>query len=325
MVTLPITMLTGFLGSGKTTILNKLLHQSSLSRTMVIVNEFGEISIDHDLIESGSEDFVVLQGGCVCCTVRSDLIDTLRSLFQKRIRGQIAEFDRVVIETTGLADPAPIINSLVTDPIAAARYRLDGVVTAVDAVNGWDTLDSAPEAVKQVALADRLVMTKTDLADPDTIARLTARLQSLNPTAPILSAMGGAATLFDIGLYNPRTKGLDARGWLDKEAFAYRHTHDLHDDSIRAFCIAHDTPISLAALDRWLAFLATVKGPDLLRVKGLVNIDGLPGPIVVHSVQHIIHPPIGLDAWPSAERGTRIVFIGRNGDVSKLSERLLLG
>jgi G3E family GTPase len=332
MSTLPITLLTGFLGSGKTTILNHLLRQPSLSRTVVIVNEFGEIGIDHDLVESGSENFVVLQGGCVCCTVRSDLIDTLRSLFQKRVRGQIAEFDRVVIETTGLADPAPIINSLITDPIAGARYRLDGVVTAVDAVNGWNTLERAPEAVKQAALADRLVLTKTDLADADSVARLTQRLHTLNPAAPVMMAVNGAidaAALFDIGLYKPRTKSLDAQGWLNEEAF---HSHDhaaaattdanRHDDHIRSFAFTIDSPISREALDRWLAALTGLKGLDLLRVKAIVNVEGLPGPMVLQAVQHIIHPPVALDSWPSADRRTRVVFITRDMDEQVLRDLL---
>jgi G3E family GTPase len=330
MSTIPITLLTGFLGSGKTTILNHLLRQPSLSRTVVIVNEFGEIGIDHDLIESGSEDFVVLQGGCVCCTVRSDLIDTLRGLFQRRVRGQIAEFDRVVIETTGLADPVPIINSLVTDPIANARYRLDGVVTVVDAVNGWDTLNRAPEAVKQAALADRLVLTKTDLVDEATIGQLIQRLHTLNPAAPTLTVTGGvidAAALFDIGLYNPRTKSLDAQGWLSEEAF-HRHEHDhavttdanRHDDHIGSFPFIIESPISREALDRWLAALTGLKGQGLLRVKGIVNIEGLVGPMVVHAVQHIIHPPVALDSWPSGDRRTRIVFITRDMDEAVLRE-----
>ncbi|MDB5396161.1 MAG: ATP-binding protein [Rhodospirillales bacterium] len=322
--TLPITLLTGFLGSGKTTILNHLLRQPAMSRTIVIVNEFGEISIDHDLVESASEDFVVLQGGCVCCTVRSDLIDTLRALFQKRVRGQIAEFDRVVIETTGLADPVPILNSLMSDPIASARYRLDGVITAVDAVNGWDTLDRAPEAVKQAALADRLVLTKTDLADAETIGRLAERLLTLNPATPLLMPVNGgvdAARLFDIGLYNPETKSLDAQGWLNDEAFdGHKHHHhghtniNRHDDHIRALCFTLDTPISPKTLDHWLDTLAALKGPDLLRVKGLLNIEGLSGPMVIQGVQHVIYPPIPLDAWPSGDRRTRIVFIARDMD-----------
>jgi G3E family GTPase len=330
MSTLPITLLTGYLGSGKTTILNHLLRQPALSRTLVIVNEFGEIGIDHDLIESGSEDFVVLQGGCVCCTVRSDLIDSLRSLFQRRVRGQIAEFDRVVIETTGLADPAPIINGLIADPFTQARYRLDGVIVVVDSQHGWDTLDRAPEALKQAALADRLLLTKTDLADSDTVERLTGRLRRLNPLASVLIAKKGvvdAEQLLDIGLYDPKTKSLDAQGWLDDMAFDdhAHHGHidvNRHDAHITSFGVVLDAPVSPEALSRWLDALSRVVGPKLLRVKGLVNIAGREAPTVIHAVQHRIHPLLPLTAWPSADRRTRIVFITRDMDEQVLRTML---
>ncbi len=319
--TLPVTLLTGFLGSGKTTVLNHLLRQPGLARTAVIVNELGEIGIDHDLVESATEDFVLLKSGCVCCSVRSDLIDTLRDLFLRRVRGQIAEFDRVVIETTGLADPAPVLHTLTGDPLVTARYRLDGVIATVDAVNGDDTLDRAFEAVKQAAIADRILLTKTDLAEAEAVRRLTARLRALNPAAPIIPVVNGAvdpAGLFDIGLYNPATKSLDVQRWLNEEALRiidHDHDHDdglsRHDDSIRSFVFTLDHPIAETALTRWLEMLVAFQGPDLLRVKGIVNVAGRPGPLVIQGVQHIFHPPIELPAWPSDDRRTRIVFITR--------------
>jgi G3E family GTPase len=315
---LPVTLLTGFLGSGKTTVLNHLLRQPGLARTAVIINELGEIGVDHDLVETATEDFVLLKSGCVCCSVRSDLIDTLRSLFLRRVRGQIADFDRVVIETTGLTDPGPVLHTLTGDPLVTARYRLDGVIVTVDAVNGRDTLGRAFEAVKQVAVADRILLTKTDLSDDAAVQRLTERLRALNPAAPIVPVINGAADpagLFDIGLYNPATKSLDVQRWLNTEAFEHRHDHgaDLsrHDDSIRSFVFTLDRPISSAALTRWLEMLGTFQGPDLLRVKGLVNVAGRTGPLVIQGVQHIFHPPIELDAWPSHDWRTRIVFITR--------------
>src|SRR3984885_891863 len=189
--TLPVTLLTGFVGSGKTTVLNHLLRQPGLARTAVIVNELGEIGIDHDLVETATEDFVLLKSGCVCCSVRSDLIDTLRSLFLRRVRGQAAEFDRVVVETTGLADPAPVLHTLTGDPLVTARYRLDGIVATVDAANGRDTLDRAFEAVKQAAVADRILLTKTDLVEAETVSRLMERLRALNPAAPIIQVVNG--------------------------------------------------------------------------------------------------------------------------------------
>ncbi len=320
---LPVTLLTGFLGSGKTTVLNHLLRQPGLARTAVIINELGEIGIDHDLVETATEDFVLLKSGCVCCSVRSDLIDTLRSLFLKRVRGQIAEFDRVVIETTGLADPAPVLHTLTGDPLVTARYRLDGVIATVDAVNGDETLDRAFEAVKQAAVADRILLTKTDLARAEAAGRLTGRLRALNPAAPIIPVVNGAADpadLFGIGLYNPATKSLDVRRWLNEEAFAHRHDHhhgdDLshHDDSIRSFVFTLDRPIAEAVLARWLELLAAFQGPDLLRVKGIVSIADRPGPLVIQGVQHVFHLPIELEAWPSEDRRTRIVFIARGLD-----------
>jgi len=319
---LPVTLLTGFLGSGKTTVLNHLLRQPGLARTAVIINELGEIGIDHDLVETATEDFVLLKSGCVCCSVRSDLIDTLRDLFLKRVRGQIAEFDRVVIETTGLADPAPVLHTLTGDPLVTARYRLDGVIATVDAVNGDDTLNRAFEAVKQAAIADRILLTKTDLAEAGAVGRLTARLRALNPGAPIISVVNGAADpagLFDIGLYNPATKILDVQRWLNEEAFASHHDHhhddglSRHDDHIRSFVFTLDHPIASATLTRWLDMLVAFQGPDLLRVKGLVNVADRAGPLVIQGVQHIFHPPIELPAWPSDDRRTRIVFITQGG------------
>lgn len=310
---LPVTLLTGFLGSGKTTVLNHLLRQPGLARTAVIINELGEIGIDHDLVETATEDFVLLKSGCVCCSVRSDLIDTLRDLFLKRVRGQIAEFDRVVIETTGLADPAPVLHTLTGDPLVTARYRLDGVIATVDAVNGDDTLNRAFEAVKQAAIADRILLTKADLAEAGAARRLADRLRALNPAAPILTVVNGAADpayLFDIGLYNPGTKSLDVQRWLNAEAIGHHHRAlSRHDDSISSFVFTLDHPIAEAALSRWLEMLVAFQGADLLRVKGIVNVAERAGPLVIQGVQHIFHPPIELPTWPGDDRRSRVVFI----------------
>ena len=231
---IPVTLLTGFLGSGKTTVLNHVLKQPEMAATAVIVNEFGEIGIDHLLVEKASDDVVLLNSGCLCCTVRGDIVDTLLNLFVGRAGGKIPHFTRVVIETTGLADPAPILHTLISDPLVAARYTLDGVVTTVDAVNGAGTLDRQPEAVKQAAVADRLLLTKTDLADPGAAAALKARLAALNPTAPLLSPAQGAvdpALLFNLGFYDPQSKSVDVQRWLRDEAFDAGHagTDDEHD------------------------------------------------------------------------------------------------
>ena len=327
---IPVTLLTGFLGSGKTTVLNHVLKQPEMAATAVIVNEFGEIGIDHLLVESATDDVVLLNSGCLCCTVRGDIVDTLLNLFVGRAGGKIPHFTRVVIETTGLADPAPILHTLISDPLIAARYTLDGVVTTVDAVNGAGTLDRQPEAVKQAAVADRLLLTKTDLADPAATAALKARLAALNPTAPLFSPAQGAvdpALLFNLGFYDPQTKSVDVQRWLRDEAFEAGHQHhdgqhhdehdrpdvNRHDDHIRAFCITRERPISWAALSTWLDALATMRGDDLLRLKAIVALSDRPGePVVVHGVQHLFHPPVLLPQWPSDDHRTRMVFITRD-------------
>ena len=326
---IPVTLLTGFLGSGKTTVLNHVLKQPGMAATALVVNEFGEIGLDHLLVERSSEDVVLLNSGCLCCTVRGDIVDTLTSLFVDRVKGKVPFFTRVAIETTGLADPAPILHTLMTDPIVAARYMLDGVVTTVDAVNGAGTLDRQPEAVKQAAVADRLLLTKTDLAEPAARRGIEGRLKTLNPSAAILPVAQGAvdpAVLFNIGFYDPATKSVDVRRWLRDEAFesgndhdhdaAHSHEHpdvNRHDDRIRAFCITRERPISWAALSAWLDGLATMRGDDLLRLKAIVALSDRPDqPVVLHGVQHLFHPPVLLPEWPSEDRRTRMVFITRD-------------
>jgi G3E family GTPase len=321
---IPVTLLTGFLGSGKTTVLNHVLKEPAMAGTAVIVNEFGEIGLDHLLVESATDDVVLMASGCLCCTVRSDIVDTLLDLFTRRASGKIPDFSRVVIETTGLADPAPILHTLISDPLVAARYMLDGVVATVDAVNGGGTLDRQPEAVKQAAVADRLLLTKTDLAEREQAAALTARLTALNPSAPVLPVAGGAvdpARLFNLGFWDPATKSVDVQRWLRDEAFeaghAHEHGHELdpnrHDDRIRAFSIVRDKPISWSALATWLDALATMRGDDLLRMKAIVALSDRPDqPVVIHGVQHLFHPPVLLPQWPDEDRRTRMVFITRD-------------
>src|SRR5579875_216366 len=300
---IPVTVLTGFLGSGKTSVLNHVLKRPGMAATAVIINEFGEIGLDHLLVE---------------------IAETLLDLFGKRRRGEIPQFRRAVIETTGLADPAPILHTLMTDPLVAARYVLDGVVTTIDAANGERTLECQPEAVKQAAVAGRLLLTKTDLATATAIARLRARLAALNPAAPILPVAHGAVApegLFGLGLYDPQTKSLEVRRWLREEAFAaadeaaHGHHHDAerHDARIHAFCITRERPISWAVLSSWLDALAEMRGDDLLRLKAIVALRERPDePVVLHGVQHVFHPPVLLREWPDADRRTRMVFITRD-------------
>ena len=318
----PLTVFTGFLGAGKTTLLNRLLRAPELADCLVLINEFGEIGLDHLLVESVAGEMVVMTSGCLCCTIRGDLIATLEDMLRRRDNGRMT-FNRVVIETTGLADPAPVLHTIMYHPYLILRFRLDGVVTLVDAVNGGATLDRHPEAVKQAAVADRLVITKTDLiADDSTLLALNERLSRLNPTALRLDAARGeavAAKLFDIGLYDPEKKAPEVRRWLNAEAAErhdehddHAHLHDVnrHDARIRAFALRHAEPLPPATVHMFLELLRNAHGAHLLRVKGIVALADDPArPLVVHGVQHVFHPPVRLETWPDEDHTTRIVFI----------------
>ncbi len=337
---LPVSVLTGFLGSGKTTVLRHLLSCPGMERTAVVINEFGEIGLDHQLLRKVDETTVLLQSGCLCCTVRDDLVTTLRELFFKRRAGDIPRFDRVVVETTGLADPAPVIHTLMRDPLLGMAYRLDGVIATVDAVNGAATLDAQMESVKQAAMADRILLTKSDLAPAEQTEALRARLRALNPAAPILPVRDGVVApdlLFNAGLYDPLSKTLEVRRWLKAEAYeapahhdhGHDHDHDhdhghdhdhaaldrnRHDARIRAFCITYDQPLDWDRFSDWVEMIILAHGQNILRLKGILNVTGEAAPVVVHGVQHLFHPPVLLEAWPDADRRTRLVFIVRDAE-----------
>ncbi len=333
---LPLTVLTGFLGAGKTSLLNRLIQDPALADTAVIINEFGEIGLDHLLVKSIDEGTVLLQSGCLCCTLRGDLVDALEQLLRDLDNGRVA-FRRMILETTGLADPAPVLQTIVGHPYLALRLRLDGVITVVDAVNGDATLDQHMESVKQVAVADRIVLTKTDLvsspAAQEGAARLRSRLHALNPAAPILNAAAEEATparLTACGLFDPDSKIPDVRRWLGEEAHAaahhdqghahghdhHQHAHDRnrHDDHIRAFTLSTDTPIPIASIEMFIDLLRSLHGPKLLRLKGIIRLAEEPDqPLVIHGVQHVMHPPARLERWPEGDdQRSRIVLITRD-------------
>ena len=322
--TTPVTVLTGFLGAGKTTLLNHLLPQPELARTAVLVNEFGEIGLDHLLVEKLDDSTVLLNAGCLCCTVRGDLARVLREMLPRARRDEIS---RIVIETTGLADPVPILATLMSDPVAASAYRLDGIVTVIDAVNGAAHLDTQEEAVRQVAVADRLIISKADLADT---AALRVRLAALNPGAPVAEAVGGVVDpgfVLGAGLFDPRSKIPDVAGWLNAAAFqAHEHHHhdpNRHDAAIRAFCVTLDQPLDWPAMAMWLEMLVASRGENLLRVKGILNLKGHDRPVAIHAVRHLMHPPAKLAAWPEGDpRTSRLVFITRDLPRSVIEEGL---
>ncbi|MDX3929787.1 MAG: GTP-binding protein [Shinella sp.] len=344
----PVSVLTGFLGAGKTTLLNRLLKDPSLTDTAVIINEFGEVGIDHLLVEQSSDGIIELSDGCLCCTIRGELVDTLADLMDRMQTGRIRPLKRIVIETTGLADPAPVLQAIMGNPVIAHSFRLDGVVTVVDAANGLSTLAHHPEAVKQAAVADRLVITKTTLAGADRTEALKRELVLLNPRTSIIEADDGqaaGASLLACGLYDPDTKIADVRRWLNEEKASghhhdhhhghdhgedrghharhdhghhspHQHSHDVtrHDATIRSFSIMHDRPIDPIALDMFIDLLRSAHGEKLLRIKAIVAVSNNPDrPVILHGVQSVFHPPERLAAWPDpADRRTRMVLITKD-------------
>ena len=321
---IPLTLLTGFLGAGKTTLLNGLLKHPDMAGTAVLINEFGEIGLDHLLVERLDGEAVLLSAGCLCCTVGGDLVRALDGLWNRVLAGQ--EVRRVVVETTGLADPAPILQTLMADPGLGRRFVLDGVVTMVDAVNGAATLDTQEEAVRQAAVADRLVLSKTDLAGTAAVAALTERLRALNPIAPILTTRDAVPdALLASGPYDPTVKAPDVARWIGAPHHHHAHRHDpnRHDARIRALCLEFDSPLPWDGLATWLEMLGMTRGASILRIKGVLDLAGQERPVAVHGVQGLFHPPVRLESWSAgAPRRSRLVLILRDLDPEAVGESL---
>lgn len=329
---IPVTLITGFLGAGKTTLIGRLLRHPAMDRVAVVINEIGEVGIDNDLVKMSTENVSLLANGCLCCSVRTDLQETLRELFGERRAGVIPDFDRVIIETTGLADPAPVIQTLATDTMVGAHYRLDGVVTLVDAVNAPTQLETAPEAERQIALADRIFVTKGDLVDATALEALHAAIRAINAQAEIRRCTMGELhprELIGIGLGSARA-GTDTLRFLGElkgaaddaatpsagERYLGARLPARHDPAVRTLALRFDEPFSWDAFSAAMEMVINLRGKDLLRVKGIVNVEGQP--VVVQGVGHVFHPPVTLDRWPSADHGSRIVFITRGIEAAAL-------
>lgn len=352
MKSIPVSIITGFLGAGKSTLLNRLLKDRQLSDCAVIINEFGDVGIDHMLVETSGDQMVELSDGCLCCTVRGELVDTLASFIDLMQTGQMKPISRVVIETTGLADPVPVLQSVIGNPVLAQNFHLDGVVTVIDALNGMRSLDNHEEARRQAAVADRLVISKTTMAEASDVNALAARLMSINPNARIVDADGeeaGKAALLQAGYFDVTAKSPDVALWLAQEDKAgehdhrhdhghhahhdhdhhdghghdhhdhHTHSHHSHDDvnrhdaSIRSFSIVHDQPIDRNAVAMFVDLLRSAHGEKLLRMKAIVMLSDDPSrPLILHAAQSTLHPPARLEAWPGEDRRTRLVLITKD-------------
>ncbi len=309
---IPLTLITGFLGSGKTTLLGALLRDPLLCDAVVLVNELGEVPLDHHLLRHVDEKTVVLDSGCICCTIRTDLVDELRDLQVRVHRGELPAFRRVIVETTGLADPVPVLATLLQDPLLAAHYMSDGVVTTVDAVNAELQARQQPEWTKQVVVADRIVLTKTDLSGVDE-AGVTALVRGLNPVAEVIVGIAGdvpAAALIGLGVLAEDRRAEQVQAWLEAVEADAHHGHD-HHSGVHAMALRFDESLDWTMFGLWLAMLLQSHGDHVLRVKGLLD-TGADGPLVLHGVQHVIHPPTHLASWPDDDHASRIVLIVRD-------------
>jgi G3E family GTPase len=318
---LPVSLITGFLGSGRTTLLNRLVQRPELADSAVIINEFGEIALDHLLVAPVEGETVVLASGCLCCAVRGDLQETLLRLLVQRDRGEVPAFQRVLIETSGIADPAPVAQLFLNTPLLSPYLRLDAILVTIDAVNGGGALDRHWEAQKQIVIADRLLITKTDIAPEDSADELTLLLRWLNPAAPIHCVVDGnidPALLFGVGPFDTTRRSPAVAEWLGEAAHSdadYGHRHE-----VQSLCLTAETPLDWTRFHDWLTQLRAAHGERLLRLKGVLNVAGEDGPLVIHGVQHVFHPPVALPRWPDQDRRSRLVLIARGLDAKSFRE-----
>ncbi|MEO8037733.1 MAG: GTP-binding protein [Betaproteobacteria bacterium] len=322
----PVNLLTGFLGSGKTTLLQRLLRAPQLGRTAVLINEFGEVGLDHLLVQRVDEAVVLLESGCICCTIRGDLNAALRGLLDRRDRGEIPAFDRVVIETTGLADPGPILYTLLNEPVLRHHFRLGNVITTVDAVNAELHLSRNPEGIKQVAAADQLLITKSDLAEAGQVAAVREVLAQVNPSACLTDVNAGALDIDGLLDLRPPQRGeaapharFVATEGASRETVLGLQRHSRH---VSSFSLVLDAPLDWTAFGVWLSLLLNRHGDDVLRVKGILQVQGSAAPVFINAVQHVVHPPLHLERWPTEDQRSRIVFITRGLDHALLRRSL---
>jgi G3E family GTPase len=320
----PVNVLTGFLGSGKTTLLQRLLRSPGMARTAVLINELGEIGLDHLLVQPMEEPVVLLESGCICCTIRGDLSDALRGLLSRRDRAQIPAFDRVVVETTGLADPGPILYTLLSEPVIQHHFALGNVITTVDALNAELHLESNPEGIKQVAAADRLLITKTDLAQAAQVAAVRDVLSRVNPSAEVWDALHEPLDVDRLLEMTPgaRERAFAPAGTQQSVSGSYPTGLRRHSEQISSFSLILDQPLDWTAFGIWLSMLLNRHGNDVLRVKGILQVQGSEAPVLVNAVQHIVHPPQHLERWPGADQRSRIVFITRGMDHARVRRSL---
>ena len=318
--TIPITVLTGFLGSGKTTLLSEFVRNENVNDIAFIINEFGEVGLDHNLIESSDETILELRNGCICCSIQEDLKSTLLSLLTKMEKGIIRKFNRVMIETTGLADPVPIIHTLMTPIDLVRAYIYEGVITVVDVVNGNQTFNNHLESVKQVAFANKVILSKVDIGNEKVIKKLISRINKINPKAPVIQSRKGQLPIkefYGLNDYQPNAESWDVIEWLnevkDKDEHSHKHAHhhdiNRHNDNIKSFSLVTNKPVSITSLNFFLELVSSQMGQNMLRIKGIINVEGEIRPAIIHGVQHIFHPLEWLEKWPNDDLSTRLVFI----------------